>query len=66
MIALGCDPGDPNFGFPELKDEDLYAKNVHEPHVLGDGGKTEGWILWLGHYENLSAAEEAEYVADCE
>ena len=44
MIALGCNPEDPNFGFPELKDEDLYTKNVNEPHNLGDGKKVEGWI----------------------
>ena len=24
MIALGCNPEDPNCGFPELKDEDLW------------------------------------------
>ncbi|KAJ7476653.1 hypothetical protein FB451DRAFT_1173522 [Mycena latifolia] len=26
MIALGCNPQDPKFGFPELRDEDLYTK----------------------------------------
>ncbi|KAJ7458121.1 hypothetical protein FB451DRAFT_964523, partial [Mycena latifolia] len=64
MIALGCNPQDPKFGFPELRDEDLYTKNVDEPHKLGDGGKVEGWIWRQGHYGNLSPAEEAEYVLD--
>ncbi|KAJ7690290.1 hypothetical protein B0H14DRAFT_2652467, partial [Mycena olivaceomarginata] len=50
MIALGCNPQDPKFGFPELRDEDLYTKNVDQPHNLGGGGKVE--------------AEEAEYVLD--
>ncbi|KAJ6474345.1 hypothetical protein C8R45DRAFT_762547, partial [Mycena sanguinolenta] len=44
MIALGCDPQDPKFGFPELKDEDLYTKRVYQPHNMGDGARTEGWI----------------------
>jgi hypothetical protein len=65
MIALGCNPQDPKFGFPELRDEDLYTKNVDEPHKLGDGGKVEGWIWRQGHYGNLSPAEEAKYVLDC-
>ncbi|KAJ6452205.1 hypothetical protein C8R45DRAFT_945755 [Mycena sanguinolenta] len=48
MIAIGCSPEDPNFGFPELKDEDLYTNNVNEPHNLGDVKKVEGWtgLLW--------------------
>ncbi|KAJ6452967.1 hypothetical protein C8R45DRAFT_847461, partial [Mycena sanguinolenta] len=44
MLALGCNPGDPKFGLPELRDEDLYTKNVDQPHNLGDEGKVEGWI----------------------
>ncbi|KAJ6479763.1 hypothetical protein C8R45DRAFT_832802 [Mycena sanguinolenta] len=44
MIALGCNPGDPKFGLSELRDEDLYTKNVDQPHNLGDGEKVEGWI----------------------
>ncbi|KAJ7694518.1 hypothetical protein B0H14DRAFT_2419125, partial [Mycena olivaceomarginata] len=51
IIALGCNPQDPKFGFPELRDEDLYTKNVDQPHNLGDGEKVE---------------EEAEYFLDCE
>ncbi|KAJ7257326.1 hypothetical protein C8J57DRAFT_1235049 [Mycena rebaudengoi] len=61
MIALGCNPQDPKFGFLELRDEDLYTKNVDQPHNLGDGGKVEGWIWRQGYHENLSEAEEAEY-----
>ncbi|KAJ6449999.1 hypothetical protein C8R45DRAFT_947114 [Mycena sanguinolenta] len=56
MIALGCDPQDPRFGFPELNDEDLYTKCVDEPNQLGDGAK--------GYHENLTAEEEAAYVLD--
>ena len=66
MIALGCNPEDPIFGFPELSDEDLYTKNVDQPHNLGDGGKVEGWIWQQGYHGNLSQAEEAEYTLDCE
>jgi hypothetical protein len=66
MIALGCNPQAPEFGFPELRDEDLYTKNVDQPHNLGDGGKVEGWIWQQGYRENLSEAEEAEYVLDWE
>ena len=44
MITLGCNPQDPKFGIPELRDKDLYTKNVDQPHNLGDGGKLEGWI----------------------
>ena len=44
MIALGCNPENPRFEYPELKDEDLCTKNVDQPHNLGDGGKVEGWI----------------------
>ncbi|KAJ7726469.1 hypothetical protein B0H14DRAFT_2410402, partial [Mycena olivaceomarginata] len=44
MITLGCNPQDPKFGIPELRDKDLYTKNVDRPHNLGDGGKLEGWI----------------------
>ncbi|KAJ6484891.1 hypothetical protein C8R45DRAFT_931325 [Mycena sanguinolenta] len=47
---------DPKFGFPELRDEDLYTKNVDQPNNLSDGGK--------GFHGNLTAAEEAEYVLD--
>ncbi|KAJ7233451.1 hypothetical protein C8J57DRAFT_1090535 [Mycena rebaudengoi] len=64
MIALGCNPQDPKFGFLELRDEDIYTKNVDQPHNLGDGGKVEGWIWRQGYHENLSEAEEAEYVLD--
>ncbi|KAJ7732066.1 hypothetical protein DFH07DRAFT_755417 [Mycena maculata] len=64
MIALGCNPQDPKFGFPELRDEDLYTKNVDQPHNLGDGGKVEGWIWRQGYHGNLSEAEQAEYVLD--
>jgi hypothetical protein len=28
MITLGCSPEDPRFEYPELKDADLYTKNV--------------------------------------
>ena len=66
MIALGCNPEDSNFGFPELKDEDLYTKNVNEPHNLGDGKKVEGWIWRQGYYGNMTPEEEADYVMDCE
>ncbi|KAJ6459862.1 hypothetical protein C8R45DRAFT_941924 [Mycena sanguinolenta] len=45
MIALGCNPEDPKFGFPQLRDEDLYTKNVDQPHNLGDGGKRRLNIL---------------------
>ncbi|KAJ7821468.1 hypothetical protein B0H14DRAFT_2599227 [Mycena olivaceomarginata] len=64
MITLGCNPQDLKFGFLELRDEDLYTKNVDQPHNLGDGGKVEGWIWQQGYHENLSEAEEAEYVLD--
>ncbi|KAJ6481348.1 hypothetical protein DFH09DRAFT_950853, partial [Mycena vulgaris] len=64
MIAIGCDPQDPKFGFPELKDEDLYTKRVDEPHNVGDGAKTEGWIWRQGYYGNLTDEEEAKYVQD--
>ena len=36
MIALGCNPEDPRFQYPELKDTDLYTKNVDQPYNLGD------------------------------
>ena len=65
MITLGCDPKDPKFGFPELRDEDLYTKSVDQPNNLGDGAKVEGWIWRQGHHGNLSAEEEAAYVLDC-
>ncbi|KAJ6489120.1 hypothetical protein C8R45DRAFT_929812 [Mycena sanguinolenta] len=55
---------DRSFGFPELKDEDIYTKDVHEPHNLGDGGKVEGWIWQQGYYGNLSPTEEADYALD--
>ena len=64
IIALGCNPQDPKFGFPELKDEDLYTKRVDEPHNVGDGAKTEGWIWREGYYGNLTNEEEAKYVQD--
>jgi hypothetical protein len=66
MIALGCNPQDPKFGFPELRDEDLYTKNVDQLQNLGDGGKVEGWIWQQGYHENLSEVGKAEYVLDCE
>ncbi|KAJ7610099.1 hypothetical protein FB45DRAFT_875911 [Roridomyces roridus] len=37
MVALGRNPQDPRY--PELKDQDLYTKNVNEPHNLGDGAR---------------------------
>ena len=57
-------PQDPKFGFPELKDEDLYTKRVDEPHNVGDGATTEGWIWQQGYCGNLTK-EEAKYVQDC-
>ena len=44
MIVLGCDPKDPKFGFPELRDEDLYTKSVDQLNNLGEGVEVEGWI----------------------
>ncbi|KAJ7301589.1 hypothetical protein DFH08DRAFT_724114, partial [Mycena albidolilacea] len=44
MITLGCNPQDPKFGFPELRDKDLYTKNIDQTHNLDDGGKVESWI----------------------
>jgi hypothetical protein len=44
MIKPGCNPADPTFGFPELKDSDLYTTDVNQPHQLGDDSKSEGWI----------------------
>ncbi|KAJ7755315.1 hypothetical protein DFH07DRAFT_743385 [Mycena maculata] len=64
MIALGCNPQDPKFGFPELRDEDLYTKNVDQPHNLGDGGKVEGGIWRQGYHGTLSEVEQAKYVLD--
>ncbi|KAJ6450255.1 hypothetical protein C8R45DRAFT_946863 [Mycena sanguinolenta] len=51
----------PKFGFPEPKD--LYTKRVDEPHNVGDGAKTEGWIWRQGYYRNWTN-EEAKYVQD--
>ncbi|KAJ6450266.1 hypothetical protein C8R45DRAFT_946873 [Mycena sanguinolenta] len=47
MIALGCNPGDLKFLLPELRDEDLYTKNVDQPHNLGDGGKRRLNMSWI-------------------
>ncbi|KAJ7848506.1 hypothetical protein B0H14DRAFT_2583018 [Mycena olivaceomarginata] len=61
---LPLDPQDPKFGFPKLRDEDLYTKNVDQPHNLGNGGKIEGWIWQQGYHENSSEVEGAEYFPD--
>ncbi|KAJ7094336.1 hypothetical protein C8R44DRAFT_749527 [Mycena epipterygia] len=60
MIALGCNPEDPRFEYPELKDADLYTKNVDQPHNLGDGGKVEGWIWWKAHVQWHRACADME------
>ena len=65
MIALSCNTEDPRFEYPQLKDADLYTKNVDQPHNLGDGEKVEGWIWQKGKHGNLSEAEDAKYTLDC-
>ena len=64
MINLGCNPADPTFGFPELKDNDLYTRDVNQPHQLGDGSKSEGWIWQVGKYGNPSEEEQAKTALD--
>ncbi|KAJ7352547.1 hypothetical protein DFH08DRAFT_805759 [Mycena albidolilacea] len=57
-------PQDPKFGFPELRDEDLYTKNVDQPHNLGDGGKVEELIIIQQHnYVDMEGWQEVEILA---
>ena len=52
--------------YRELRDEDLYLKNVVQPHALGDGSKTESWLWSFGAAASLSTVERTEFENECE
>ncbi|TDL13796.1 hypothetical protein BD410DRAFT_846611 [Rickenella mellea] len=52
--------------YPKLLDKDMYMKSLTEPHELGSGRETEGWIWRSGPIGNLSETEQAEWDLDAE
>ncbi|KAJ6471519.1 hypothetical protein C8R45DRAFT_1165325 [Mycena sanguinolenta] len=67
MIALGCNPEDPKFGFPELGDEDLYTKNgckspMHQAHADMERWQEEVEILGQEFHHAIQGFNEMEAV----
>jgi len=62
MISLGLPSNSTQF--PELTTDSMFMKDFSKPHVLGDGGKTEGWIWCVGLPADMSDAERDEYAED--
>lgn len=47
LVCLGMHA--PSSNLKELKEEDMYRPSVQDPHELGSGKKTAGWIWAVGH-----------------
>ncbi|KAJ7690456.1 hypothetical protein B0H14DRAFT_2652387 [Mycena olivaceomarginata] len=60
MITPGCNPQNPKFGFPELRDKDLYTENVDQPHNLGDRGKVEARLQLHHTHADMEGWQEEE------
>ncbi|KAJ6482663.1 hypothetical protein C8R45DRAFT_932267 [Mycena sanguinolenta] len=62
MIAIGWNPEDPNFGFPELKDEDLYTKNGYygnmTPEEEADYVMDSARVQWHQAWANMEQWQE--------
>ncbi|KAF8963731.1 hypothetical protein BDZ97DRAFT_1661232 [Flammula alnicola] len=52
--------------FPELKDEDTYAKNSANARGIGDGKTIDSWIWTFGNLKGLNAVEKAEFLKEIE
>jgi len=51
--------------YPELKDEDTYAKNASSSRKLGDHGKSvDSWIWSFGKLKGLNEEEKADFIRD--
>ncbi|PPQ98101.1 hypothetical protein CVT26_003271 [Gymnopilus dilepis] len=50
--------------FPELKDEDTYAKNAATARSIGDGAKTDSWIWTYGRLKGLSQSEQDDFTLE--
>jgi hypothetical protein len=59
LRALGLSEDDTMFR--ELRDDELWMKNVSSTHALGDGGKPDPWFWALGRPSGMSAAEDKEW-----
>ncbi|KAG6848674.1 hypothetical protein H0H93_014968 [Arthromyces matolae] len=51
---------------PILHDAHMQAKNVVDPHELGDGSKTDSWIWSYGQLRNLDTKEKAAFLVATE
>jgi hypothetical protein len=52
--------------YPELKDEDTYAKNAASSRKLGDGKSVDSWIWSFGKLKGLNEEEKADFIRDSE
>ena len=50
--------------FPELKDEDTYAKNAATARSIGDGAKTDSRIWTYGRLKGLSQSEQDDFTLE--
>ncbi|KAF8952930.1 hypothetical protein BDZ97DRAFT_1670418 [Flammula alnicola] len=52
--------------YPELKDEDTYAKNATSSRKVGDGKSVDSWIWSFGKLKGLNEEEKADFIRDSE
>jgi hypothetical protein len=52
--------------FPELREEDTYAKNAASAREVGDGARTDSWIWTFGRLKGLSKSEQDEFALESE
>lgn len=50
--------------YPELMDEDTWAKNAASARKVGDGTSTDSWIWSFGGLRGLSEAEKSEFIIE--
>ena len=50
--------------FPELDEDDAFAKNAATARNLGDGAKVDSWIWTFGRLRGLSEAEKDDFAIE--
>jgi len=50
--------------YPELKDEDAYAKNATSARKVGDGSTLDSWLWTFGHLKGLNDGQKAEFILE--
>jgi hypothetical protein len=51
--------------FRELRDDELWMKNVSSTHELGDGAKPDPWFWAVGRPSKMSPEENEQWSREC-